>query len=343
MLAPFARFIDDYRIWHKVTFRRGRILATRGDAWHDLGDAAHFEDPRRFFSVGGAPPDLAPHPLRESARARVSGYTHKSMHPIAGDGYARWERTNLASGWLYERRDDPDAPVVVLSHGWAHDEVRGLEKIFVHPLLRAGFSVAIPAHAFHFDRTPAGTYSGEMMVSGDVVLTVEAFRQSVADLSGLVSWLRARSTSSRRVGVIGYSLGGYIAGLLACVRDDLEFLVIAGAGDSVVSPILDTGLGVNVREDLSLSGMDHRENLERAWGIISPGQHTPRVPQERILLVAGLYDRIMLPRSVDRLREAWGRPAILWEPQGHYSLLAVPGRLVRRVREFLREATRRPA
>ena len=29
MLRPVAEFIDAYRIWHKVTFQRGRILTTQ--------------------------------------------------------------------------------------------------------------------------------------------------------------------------------------------------------------------------------------------------------------------------------------------------------------------------
>jgi len=47
----------------------------------------------------------------------------------------------------------------------------------------------------------------------------------------VVSWLRDEGLT---VGVMGYSLGGYVAGLLACVRDDLAAVVIGAAGDSVV-------------------------------------------------------------------------------------------------------------
>jgi dienelactone hydrolase len=224
--------------------------------------------------------------------------------------------------------------VVVLSHGWAHDDRRALELIFVEPLLEAGFSVALVSHPLHFERTPAGTWSGELMVTGDVRLTVAAFRQGVADLGGVVSWLR---DEGMRVGVLGYSLGGYLAALLACVREDLEAVVVAAAGDSVVSPILDTMLGVNVREDLSRSGMHERAALEMAWGSISPGRLAPRVPCERILLVGATWDRIMLASSVRRLHEAWGEPALRWEDQGHYTLLAMPGRLVRLSLPFLRE------
>jgi pimeloyl-ACP methyl ester carboxylesterase len=330
MLRPVATFIDDYRIWHKVTFQRGRILITRG-AWDDLADPALLADPARHLGPGPLVPDVRREPERTTPLARVERFSFPSAAPLSGWHYPE---SDVAHGTLYLHRGRPDAPVVVLSHGWAHDDRRALEMIFVEPLLEAGLSVALLSHPLHFERTPAGAWSGELMVTGDVRLTVAAFRQGVSDLGGVVSWLR---DEGMRVAVMGYSLGGYLAALLACVRGDLEAVVIGAAGDSVVSPILDTMLGVNVREDLSRSGMHERGLLEQAWGSISPGRMFPRVPRDRILLVAAAWDRIMLPCSVRRLHAAWGEPALRWEDQGHYTLLAVPGRLVRLSLPFLRD------
>ncbi|HEY3174711.1 MAG TPA: alpha/beta hydrolase family protein [Candidatus Polarisedimenticolia bacterium] len=334
MLRPLAELVDASLIWHKVTFQRGRILRTLGRDWEGLDRPEHYADPRRVYAADGRVPDITVTPDRSTALCEVSRYSHPTLHPIEGYPFSE---TNRAAGRLYRHKTRPNAPVAVVSHGWAHDAMRPVEVVFVEPLLKAGFSVAVPAHPFHFERTPAGTFSGELMVTGDAVLTVEAFRQGVADLIGLINWLR--DTGRGAAGLLGYSLGGYFAALTACLRDDLDFVVIGSAGDSVVSPILDTGLGANVREDLASSGMHRREDLERAWGIISPGRLAPRVPKERILMVSGLYDRIMLRSSVARLWESWGRPAIRWEEQGHYSLLAVPGRLVRRSRELLEPFT----
>jgi pimeloyl-ACP methyl ester carboxylesterase len=330
MLRPVATFIDDYRIWHKVTFQRGRILTTRGD-WEDLARPELLEDPRRHFGNGARVPDVRREPERRTLKADVMRFSFPSPCPLEGYPYAE---SDTAHGTYYGLRARPGAPVVVLSHGWAHDDRRALEMIFVDPLLDAGYSVALLSHPLHFERTPAGTWSGELMVTGDVRLTVAAFRQGVADLGAVVSWLR---DEGMRVAVMGYSLGGYLAALLACTRDDLEAVVIGAAGDSVVSPILDTGLGVNVREDLSRSGMHQRERLERAWSSISPGRMAPLVPRDRILMVAALWDRIMLASSVRALHVRWGSPELRWEEQGHYTLLAVPGRLVRRSLPFLRE------
>jgi hypothetical protein len=55
-----------------------------------------------------------------------------------------------------------------------------------------------------------------------------------------------------------------------------------------------------------------------------------------VLLVAGLYDRIMLRSSVSRLAERWKPSGVEWAREGHYSLLARPGGLVRRVAPFMK-------
>jgi hypothetical protein len=305
---------DDFRIWYKITYRRGRVLATEGDAWQSLDAPAYFENPSLFYHGNVIVPRVQRHPVGHIAGAEVFRFTFPTLHPM------KFPETNLAVGRLYRNRKAPGAPVVIISHGWAHKTLRTIEHLYVRPFVRAGFSVAFVAHPLHFERTPPGTYSGELVVSADVVLTVEAFRQGVVDMIGAADWLRAEG--HRTIGVFGYSLGGYLAGIMAALRDDWAFAVLGGAGDSPVSPILDTPLGRNIRQDLAACGMLDRAKLLRAWKVISPAAFRPRIPKERIFMIAGRYDRIMLPASVRRLWRAWGRPPIRWMSRGHYALLA---------------------
>jgi hypothetical protein len=319
--------VDSFRIWYKITYRRGRVLATEGDAWEAFGDADLLARPERFYRAG-APPRVETIPAGRLAGAEVLRFRFPTLHPL------RFAESNLAAGRFYRQARRPDAPVVLISHGWAHRGLRVVEHLYVRPFLRAGFSVAFVAHPMHLERTPSDAYSGELLVSGDVVLTVEGFRQGVVDLIAAAEWLR--DGGRRKVGLFGYSLGGYLAGIMAAVREDWAFVVLGGAGDSLVSPILDTPLGRNVREDLGACGMADRARLLRAWAIVSPGALRPRVPRDRILLVAGRYDRIMLPVSVRRLWRAWDRPRLVWLNRGHYTLLATNGGLMARALPFIR-------
>ena len=321
--------LDNFRIWYKINYERGRILATRGEAWRFLDAPSFFSRPELFYNADVAIPAVTERSVGRIAGATVSRFTFPTLHPL------RFPETNLAVGRIYRNSRQPGAPVVLISHGWAHRTIRTIEHLYVKPFLRCGFSVAFLAHPLHFERTPRGTSSGELTVSADVVLTVEVFRQGVIDMLGAANWLR--STGESRIGLVGYSLGGYLAGLAAAVRDDWTFVVLGGTGDSPVSPILDTSLGTNIREDLRACHMLDRGRLTRAWKIISPGAFRPRVPRDRILLVAGRYDRIMLPASVRRLWNAWRRPALHWMSRGHYTLLATNRGFLNRAIPFMHE------
>lgn len=331
VLRALQMQFDRFRIWYKVTYHRGRILATESDAWM-AHDAPEFvRDPSLFYRGETSLPIVTEAHVGHLRHAAVSRFTFPTLYPV------QFPESNLAVGRFYRNTQVDDAPVVLISHGWAHRTLKTIEHLYVRPFLRAGFSVAFVVHPLHFERTPKGSYSGELVVSADVVMTVEAFRQGVIDLIGAADWLRSRG--HRRIGVLGYSLGGYLAGIMAAVRGDWEFAVLGGTGDSPVSPILDTDLGKNVREDLQACGMLDRAKLTRAWTIISPGVFRPRVPRERILMVAGRYDRIMLPRSVRRLWNAWDRPTLRWLNRSHYTLLATNGGLLARAIPFMQEQT----
>jgi len=321
---------DNFRIWYKITYRRGRVLATEGDRWRTLDAPEFFEDPGRFYRGDGGVPRVTSRTVGRLAGSEVIRFSFATLHPM------KFPETNVAVGRFYRLRAAPRAPVVLVSHGWAHKTIRMIEHLYVRPFLRAGFSVLIVAHPLHFERTPPGAYSGELVVSADLVLTVESFRQGVIDMLGAAAWLR--SLGHDRIGLFGYSLGAYLAGIMTAVRDDWSFVVLGGAGDSPVSPILDTPLGRNIREDLRACGMLDRAIVSRAWRVISPAAFRPRVPKDRILLIAGRYDRIMLPTSVRRLRRAWGGPRLEWLDRGHYALLATNGGLMARAIPFMRGA-----
>lgn len=326
--------LDRFRIWYKITCARGRVLATDPDAWQSLDRPEYFQDPGIFFHADGAVPRVTSKVVGRMGGAEVVRFTFPTLHPMG------FPETNVAVGRFYRNLRSPGAPVVMISHGWAHRTLRTIEHLYVRPFLRAGFSVAFVAHPLHFERTPRGAYSGELVVSADVVLTVEAFRQGVIDMLGTANWLRA--AGHPRIGLFGYSLGSYLAGIMAAVRGDWEFVVLGGAGDSPASPILDTPLGRNIREDLQACGMLDRGKVTRSWRIISPAAFRPRVPADRILLLAGRYDRIILPASVRRLWRAWGRPRLEWLDRGHYTLLAINRGLMARAIPFMRRASGSP-
>ena len=143
----------------------------------------------------------------------------------------------------------------------------------------------------------------------------EAILQGVHDARVLVDHLREQGVE--RIGVTGLSLGGYITGLLAAAEPRLDFAV-PNAALSWLPPIFRGWFPANVLGEVtrSLAGLDE-SLLERALAVHSPLTYAPALPQDRLMIVAGLGDRLAPPEQSELLWEHWGRPEIHWFPGSH--------------------------
>jgi dipeptidyl aminopeptidase/acylaminoacyl peptidase len=129
----------------------------------------------------------------------------------------------------------------------------------------------------------------------DPRLNVECFRLAVFDLQNLVRFLLERGHP--RVGVIGMSLGGYLAALGATVEPRLDFVV-------PVIPL--SSLGDFAREQGSLSpnadeAAAQHALLDSIYRRVSPVARPALVPPERCLVVAAKADRVTPAAHARRL------------------------------------------
>jgi pimeloyl-ACP methyl ester carboxylesterase len=218
--------------------------------------------------------------------------------------------------------------VAVFVHGYLAGDFEFNERVW--PLSRfdeLGFDTVLFTLPFHGRRAPLELKRNPPFPGRDPMVTIEGFRQAVADLRGLIQWLRGRGAS--HVGLIGMSLGGYTAALTATVETELSFLV----------PVVPLAcLADFAREQGNLPdgelGRRYEAALRKAYAAVSPLERPPRIESGRTLVVGAQADRITQVGHARRIAHHFSAPLHTW-PGGHL-LQWGRGEAFDRVEDFLR-------
>jgi len=300
---------DDYAAAgeHVASFRA--LCVERG--WLDRPGAYHRTPP--------TPDDLV---ARHEARPGLS-YEHvrftSGWEPDAEEpGRDRWlahTANRTAHAWL-ARAPGPDTGTwLVCAHGFGMGTgpVLDLRAFRTSQLHRRGISVVVPVLPLHGPRA-SGRVRGEDLMTIDMVDSVHGMAQAVWDLRRVIGWLR-RERNAQRVGVIGYSLGGLVASLVASLEDDLA-CVIAGIPVVDLPFLFRRHMPASVaRRAIALGALGAAaDDVHR---VVSPLAMACRVPQERRFIFAGLADRMSTFGQARRLWLHWDRPALAAYAGGH--------------------------
>jgi pimeloyl-ACP methyl ester carboxylesterase len=226
-------------------------------------------------------------------------------------------------------------PVAILIHGYMTGQYHVEQRLWpLQRFLRSGYDVALFTLPFHGVRANPLRRGPPEFPGADPRFSNEGFRQVIADLRNFVHWLRAQGHPE--VGVMGMSLGGYTAALLATVDAELSFCV-------PVIPL--ASLADFAREQGELSPAPEAEaeehaQLERIYRVISPLERAPRIASSRTLVVAAKADRITPVAHARKLAAHFGSPLVSWH--GGHLLQLGRDACFRRVETLLRELRGKP-
>ena len=236
-------------------------------------------------------------------------------------GRTRWlgyKQNRTAHARLLRHRDEP-RPWIICTPGYRMGSTMidffGFRAFWLHEEL--GLNVAIPVLPFHGPRT-VGRRGGDGFLTGDLLDTIHAQAQAVWDVRRLIGWLREKQRAPA-VGVYGLSLGGYTAGLLAGLQEDLD-CVIAGIPASCWVELVRSHTPaalLRVSEKLGFPW----DKVEDLFRVVSPLAMRPLVPRSRRFVFAGTSDRLAPPRQAQNLWEHWEKPRLTWYEGGHVSFL----------------------
>jgi len=276
-------------------------------------------DPARYHETPPTPIDL------RASRRRIYGFEFEQLCFESGyipraelPGAASWSAhvdNRMANAWVL-RHAGPERPWLVCVHGYRMGnpwlDFSMFRRAELHEAM--GVNLLIATLPLHGPRK-SGFRSGDDYLDGDVRELLLAETQALWDLRRWLLWLR-EVEQAQRIGVYGVSLGGHAAALLASYVDDVDF-VIAGMPLTDIASNIWRLMPESHRMYFAEQGLDEPA-LRALLRVVSPLALPPKLPPERLHIVAATGDRVVPPTHAIDLAQHWQCP-VNWYQGSHLS------------------------
>jgi hypothetical protein len=241
-----------------------------------------------------------------------SGFTLDPSLPGA-ELWGQHTNNHQATGWVM-RHPGPARPWLLCVHGYRMGEAWMDFGLFPPGWLhdRLGLNLFMPTLPLHGPRR-VGLRSGDHYLDGNPLDLLYAQMQALWDLRRALAWIRTQEDRPR-IGVLGYSLGGYNTGLLVQYEKDLDF-AIAGIPPTDLGAALWRHTPPAHRDYLAAHGLD-LERYRRLLRPVSPVARPPLLDRDRLYMFAGAADRVVLPDQAVGLAKHWQVP-VQWFQGAH--------------------------
>ncbi|GHD19440.1 hypothetical protein GCM10007052_27930 [Halioglobus japonicus] len=240
----------------------------------------------------------------------------RAVNPKMRDRYARQKRNARAQA-QYWRHDDGPRPTIAVIHGFMADPYWLNRMFFALPwFYNQGYDIllyTLPHHGARAERL--SPFSGHGFFSHGTAHISESFAHAVHDFRIFMDWLESEGVS--KIGVTGISLGGYTSALLASVEDRLEFAIPNVPVVSLADLVMEWfPVNLPIKAALKATGTSISE-IRHELAVHSALTYRPKLPRERLMVIAGAGDRLAPPKHARLLWDHWDRLRIHWFPGNH--------------------------
>ena len=183
-------------------------------------------------------------------------------------------------------------PAALLIHGWTSHKEQMAGSVGA-ALLKVGIGSLALDLPMHGERE-----SPEAMSLRSPIDLIRRWTAALAEASSGVQYLAKRpEVDAKRLGIVGYSLGSFVAVMTASREASIRAVVLAAGGD--------------------LPAGSPFERVVRA--VADPARAIRKLEGRPLLMVHGKRDRTVRPEQAERLFAAAGEPKELrWWDSGHY-------------------------
>jgi uncharacterized protein len=183
-------------------------------------------------------------------------------------------------------------PAALLLHGFSSSKEQMAQAMGRALLARGVASLALDL-PFHGERQGA-----DREIPRNPLALVGAWKTAIAEARAGVTWLAGqREIDAERIGIVGYSLGGFLALMTAAEEERVRVVALAAAGDLP----------------------DRTPYAALVRGLVDPLRAAGRLDGRPLLLVNGRRDMTTRPAQAERLFAAALEPkTITWYDGGHW-------------------------
>jgi dienelactone hydrolase len=170
--------------------------------------------------------------------------------------------------------------------------------------------------AYYGPRRPPG--SKLRLLSTNIPQTMAAVRQTVLDLRWATAWMESRpEIDSQRLGILGTSLGSFMAALTAEMEPKLGRVAVLLGGGGLVDAYYDHPQAAPYRKLWEAVG-GTKKQVAKLIAPVDPLTCAANLKDHQLLMIAGKRDEIVPPKATLALWKAAGEQKIVWYDCTHY-------------------------